>query len=53
MMKSSRLKEYKYIKENMIKDVWNFYRLKKKKKKKETNKAAIKGIRNIFRLKRK
>ena len=33
-MKSSRLKEYKNIEENIIKDVRNFFRLKKLEKKK-------------------
>ena len=49
-MKSSGLKEYKNIKENITKDVRNLLRLKKLKN--ETNDAAIKGIRNLFRLKK-
>ena len=43
-MKSPTFEEYKKIEENIIKDVGNFVRLKKLKK--ETNDAAIKGIRN-------
>ena len=43
-MKSPTFEEYKKIKENIIKDVRNFARLKKLKK--EANDAAIKGIRN-------
>ena len=48
-MKSSRCEEDKNIEENLIKDLRNPFTLKKLKK--ETNEAAIKGIRNIFRPK--
>ena len=48
MMKSSRFEVYKNIKENIIKDVRNLFRLKKLKK--ETNDISIKVIRN-FKLK--
>ena len=47
-MKSSRFEVYKNIKENIIKDVRNLFRLKKLKK--ETNDISIKVIRN-FKLK--
>ena len=50
MMKISRLVEYENIKENIIKDVRNLFRLNKLKI--ETNDAAIKGRRNLFRLKK-
>ena len=46
MMKSSRLEEDKDIEENIIKDVWNLFRLKKLKK--EINNAAIKGKKNLL-----
>ena len=42
--------EYKNIKENMSKNVKSLFRQKKLKK--ETNDAAIKGIRNLLRLKK-
>ena len=45
------LKEYKIIEENIIKDGRNPFRLKKLKK--AANDAAINGIRNLFRLKKK
>ena len=47
-MNSSKREEYENIKENIIKDVRNLFTFKKLKQ--ETNDAAIKGIRNIFRL---
>ena len=43
MMETLRLEE-----ENIIKDIWNLFRLKK-----DLNYTAIKDIRNIFRLKKK
>ena len=52
MMINSRLKEDKNIVENIIKDIRNLFRLKKKIKK-EANDSTIKGERNIFRLKNK
>ena len=48
MMKSSRFEVYKNIKENIIKDVRNLFRLKKLTK--ETNDISMKVIRN-FKLK--
>ena len=50
-MKCSRLKGDKNIKENIIKDVRIFFRLKKLQK--ETNDTTIEGIRNLFKLKSK
>ena len=50
MMERSRLEEDKNIKENIIKDVRNLFRLIKLKK--ETNDAKIKGLRNRLRLKK-
>ena len=50
MMKTSRREEYKNIEENIDKDVRNLFSLKKLKK--ETNVAAVSGIRNLFRLKK-
>ena len=50
-MKSSRREEYKNIKENLIKDVRNLFKLKKLKK--GTNDAAVTGIINHFRLEKK
>ena len=47
-MKSSRIKEYKNIEKNIIKDVRNIFILKKLKK--STNDVAINRIRNLFRL---
>ena len=52
MIKCSRLEEYKNIEEKITKDVRKLFRLKIKKKKR-TNNAAIKGIRNLFRLRKK
>ena len=49
-MKTSRREEYKNIEENIDKDVRNLFSLKKLKK--ETNVAAVSGIRNLFRLKK-
>ena len=46
----ARLEEYKNIKENIIKEVRNLFRLEKLKK--ERNDAAIKDITNLFRLKK-
>ena len=45
MMKSSKLKEDKNIKENIIKDIRTLF--KPKNLEKETNDAAIKGIKNL------
>ena len=50
-MKISRREEYKNIKENLIKDVRNLFKLKKIKK--GTNDAAVTGIINHFRLEKK
>ena len=52
-MKSSRLEEdiEENIEENIIKDVRNLLRLKTMKI--ETSDAAIKGIRSLFRIKKK
>ena len=49
MMKISKLEKDKNIEENIIKNVTNLFRLKKLKK--ETKHAAIKEIKNPFRLK--
>ena len=49
MMESSSPEKDKNIEENIIKDVRHLFGLNKIKK--ETNDAAIKGIRNLFRLK--
>ena len=51
MIKNLRLEEDKNMKDNIIKDIRNLFRLKNIKK--ETNDATIKGIRNLFRLKTK
>ena len=45
-MKNSRLKEYKNIKGNIIKDVRDLFKLKKLKK--ETNDTAIKDTKNLI-----
>ena len=50
-MKSSRSHKDKNIEINVIKDIRNHSKLKKLKSK--TNDAATKGIRNLFRLKKK
>ena len=44
-MEISRVKEDKNIEENIIKDVRNLFRWKKRKQ--ETNDATIKGMRNL------
>ena len=50
LVKNSRLEEEnKNIEEKIITDIRNLFRLKKLNKK-ERNDAAIKGIRNLFRL---
>ena len=49
-MKNSSLEEDENIKENIIKDVRNHFKLKKLKK--ETNDTAVQDIRNLFRLKK-
>ena len=49
-MESSRLEEDKNIKENIIKDVRNLFRLKKLKK--VPSDASIKSTRNLFKLKK-
>ena len=50
-MKRSRSHKDKNIEINVIKDIRNHSKLKKLKSK--TNDAATKGIRNLFRLKKK
>ena len=50
-MKNSSLEEDENIKENIITDVRNHFKLKKLKK--ETNDTAVQDIRNLFRLKKK
>ena len=50
-MKSSRLEEDKNIKEKIIKDVRNLFKLEKKLKNKQID-TTIKVVRNIFRLKK-
>ena len=50
-MKSSRSHKDKNVEINVIKDIRNRSKLKKLKSK--TNDAATKGIRNLFRLKKK
>ena len=50
-LECSRLEEDENMEENITKDVRNLFRLKKLKK--ETNDATIKGITNLFRLKKK
>ena len=47
-MKSSTLQEDENVEEKIIQDVWNLFKFKKLKK--ETNDAAMKDIRNLFRL---
>ena len=49
-MKSSSLEEYKIIEENIIKDVGDLFSLKTHKKR--NNDVTIKGIKNLFRLKK-
>ena len=49
-VKNSSLEEDENIKENIIKDVRNHFKLKKIKK--ETNDTAAQDIRNLFRLKK-
>ena len=54
MMEWSRLEENKNIEENIIKDVRNIFRLKKRKKEKKAIKFRIfRDIRNLFHLEEK